>query len=102
MSYQIGLRHYKYFLAVAEELHFKKAADKLFISQPGLSKQIKEMENTLGYALFERNNRNVQLTKAGAYLKKEITLLMKQNEGILRNAQPVSYTHLTLPTILLV
>ena len=64
MGYHIELRHYKYFLAVAEELHFKKAADKLFISQPGLSKQIREMENTLGYALFERNNRNVQLTKA--------------------------------------
>ena len=90
MSYQIGLRHYKYFLAVAEELHFKKAADKLFISQPGLSKQIKEMENTLGYALFERNNRNVQLTKAGAYLQKEITLLMTQNEGILRHAQHIA------------
>ena len=90
MGYHIELRHYKYFLAVAEELHFKKAADKLFISQPGLSKQIREMENTLGYALFERNNRNVQLTKAGAYLQKEITLLMTQNEGILRHAQHIS------------
>jgi len=90
MGYQIDLRHYKYFLAVAEELHFKKAADKLFISQPGLSKQIREMERTLGYALFERNNRNVQLTKAGEYLKDEITLLMTQNEGVLRHAKHIA------------
>ena len=90
MSYQTGLRQYNYFLAVAKELHFKKAADKLFISQPGLSKQIKEMEESLGFKLFERNNRNVQLTKAGAYLQKEITLLMTQNEGILRHAKHIA------------
>ena len=90
MGYQIGLRHYKYFLAVAEELHFKKAADKLFISQPGLSKQIKEMEEALGFKLFERNNRNVVLTVAGKYLKEEITLLLNDNERILRHAQHIA------------
>ncbi len=90
MSYQIGLRHYQYFLAVAQTLHFKKAADQLFISQPGLSKQIKEMEQALGFKLFERNNRNVLLTAAGKYLQKEITLLITDNERIIRHAKHIA------------
>ncbi|MCK8520618.1 LysR family transcriptional regulator [Aquimarina sp. D1M17] len=75
MSYQLELRHFNYFLAVAEELHFRKAADKLFISQPGLSRQIKQMEEIIGAKLFLRDKRNVQLTTAGMYLKKELEFI---------------------------
>ncbi len=72
MSYQLELRHFSYFLAVAEELHFRKAADRLFISQPGLSRQIKQMEEIIGVQLFDRDKRNVSLTNSGEYLKKEL------------------------------
>ena len=87
MGYQIELRHLTYFLAVAEELHFRRAADRLFISQPGLSRQIKQMENELGITLFERTNKKVILTKAGKYLKDEVTILLKNLNENLNHAQ---------------
>ncbi|MCL7753955.1 LysR substrate-binding domain-containing protein [Polaribacter sp. Z022] len=87
MSYQIELRHIRYFLAVAEELHFRKAAEKLFISQPGLSRQIKMFEEELGVVLFERHNRKVVLTKVGEYLKNEFRIQLKTLSHTLENAK---------------
>lgn len=80
MSYQIELRHFKYFLAVAEELHYRKAAEKLFISQPGLSRQIKQMEDVLDTTLFLRDKKKVALTPAGAYLKGEVEFILNHIE----------------------
>ncbi|GJM62726.1 LysR family transcriptional regulator [Persicobacter diffluens] len=76
MSNQIELRHLRYFKAVAEELHFRKAAEKLFISQPGLSRQIKQLEENLGATILERDKKEVRLTPAGEYLKTEIDLML--------------------------
>ena len=87
MSNQIEIRHWKYFLAVAEDLHFRKAAERLYISQPGLSRQIKDMEARLGIKLFERHNRKVKLTNVGAYLKTEVTRNLKNLDHILTHAK---------------
>jgi len=80
MGYQLELRHFRYFLAVAEELNFRKASEKLFISQPGLRRQIKQMEEILDTQLFIRNKRNVHLTPGGAYLRGEIEFILNHLE----------------------
>ncbi len=69
--YRMEFRHLKYFLVLAEELHFRKAAERLFITQPPLSRQIKEFESQLGVELFQRTNKKVKLTEYGEYLQIE-------------------------------
>ncbi len=69
MSNQLDLKYLQSFRVLAQELHFRKAAEKLYISQPGLSKQIQHLETQLGVSLLERDRRNVRLTPSGEYLK---------------------------------
>jgi len=81
----IELRHLTYFLAVAKTLNFRQAAENLFITQPGLSRQIQQLEQNLGVTLFLRNKRRVQLTPAGRYLQREAQQVHHHMDRIRRN-----------------
>jgi len=71
------LRHIRYFMAVAEEMNFTKAAEKLNIAQPPLSRQIKDLEDELGTQLFERTPHSLHLTEAGLIFKQYATQMLE-------------------------
>lgn len=87
ISNQLTLRQLEYFITVAEHLHFRKAAEALYITQPGLSRQIKQMEDDLNVQLFSRSNRKVSLTLAGKYLLSESKSILKNLNAALEHTQ---------------
>src|SRR5437016_2211645 len=70
----------RYFVAVAERLHFSRAAEALHVTQPPLSRAIRALEETLGVALFVRTRRRVELTREGARLLEDARRVMGQLE----------------------
>ncbi len=82
----VHLRNLRYFVAVAEELHFSRAAERLHVSQPALSKQIRQLERQLRFELFRRDRRRVELTAAGEALLPTARALLAAWEASLREA----------------
>lgn len=85
----VELRHLRYFLAVAEEKHFGRAADRLHMAQPPLSSQIKQLEAKLDTLLLERTTRKVELTEAGALLMERARKILAEVEATINDVAEV-------------
>ena len=88
-SVGIELRHLRYFVGLAEELHFGRAAARLYISQPGLSQAVARLEQELGVTLLTRTHRQVELTEAGAKLLRRARNLLADHDETLRHVRSI-------------
>lgn len=87
------LRHLRYFVAVAEELNFTKAAQRMFTVQPSLSQQIKDLEHEVGVQLLIRSNRKVELTEEGRAFLKQALLSLEHAERAIYEARQIANMH---------
>src|SRR3954447_15768036 len=81
------LRHLRYFVAVAEELNYRKASERLRVAQPALSSQIKDLESDVGATLLDRDTGGVQLTDAGTVFLEQARLIVAQAQHAVVAAQ---------------
>ncbi|MFA1822498.1 LysR family transcriptional regulator [Virgibacillus oceani] len=98
----MNLLSFRYFLEVARHLNYSKASEILHISQPGLSKQITSLEKELGFKLFDRTTRKVELTAEGKYLHKKLSPLFQDIESTvseLTNKQAIPETTIKIATV---
>ncbi len=93
---RLDLRLVEYFVAVAEELHFGRAAERLHIAQPSLSQQIRRLESQLGLMLLERNSRSVYLTDAGEALLREGRKTLSQARHAIQTTRAAGAPSLTI------
>lgn len=93
---RMELRHLKYFVAVVEEQSFTKAAEKLFIAQPPLSRQIQNLESELGVQLFERGSRPLTMTEAGGFFYNHALQLLSQAEELKSMTQKIGVIDRTI------
>jgi LysR family transcriptional regulator, benzoate and cis,cis-muconate-responsive activator of ben and cat genes len=89
-SIAMELRHLRYFVAVAEDLSFRRAAHRLRVSHPSLSQRISDLENELGIKLFKRNSRQVELTEAGRVFLTGIRQTLNSIQKAVAQAQEVA------------
>jgi DNA-binding transcriptional LysR family regulator len=93
------LRHLRYFCVVAEELNLTRAAEKLFIAQPPLTRQIKQLEEEIGAKLFTRKPRGLELTQAGQYFKEQARQILDKVDKTVIDTRAISEHGKTLFTI---
>jgi LysR family transcriptional regulator, benzoate and cis,cis-muconate-responsive activator of ben and cat genes len=86
----IDVRQLRYFVAVAEELNFRRAAERVFLTQPSLSQQIQKLETQLGVRLLERDQHHVELTEAGRIMLRDSKMVIAELERAIRNVRRVS------------
>jgi DNA-binding transcriptional LysR family regulator len=84
------LRHLRYFLAVAEALNFSRAAERLHVAQPALSRQIHDLEETVGFKLFQRTTARVRLTDAGIHFRQQAEKLLLQLDQAVADARAIA------------